>query len=196
MVKVRPTRYKYLIEVLQETKPNTILEIGTWSGDRAIEMVKHGLKYGPVHYIGYDLFEGASNETDREELNIKRHFTYQEVYDKLSRLQKFAPGFTFELHKGNTREILKEHKVDFAFIDGGHSVETIRNDYDKVKESKVVVFDDYYIVDGEMHFDLNHFGANVVVEEHEHEIFEDCTDKFRNNDGATVGIVTMAVIRK
>ena len=31
---------------------------------------------------------------------------------------------------------------DFVYIDGGHSYETVMHDYAKVKDSKVIIFDD------------------------------------------------------
>ena len=34
---------------------------------------------------------------------------------------------------------------DFVYIDGGHSYETVMHDYFMVKESNVIVFDDYQI---------------------------------------------------
>ena len=57
------------------------------------------------------------------------------------------------LYKGDTRSTLSQTKkslgqIDFVFIDGGHSNETIRSDWNNVKdlmgEKTVVIFDDYY----------------------------------------------------
>jgi hypothetical protein len=34
---------------------------------------------------------------------------------------------------------------DFVYIDGGHSYETVKHDYEQVKDSKLIVFDDVKI---------------------------------------------------
>jgi len=36
---------------------------------------------------------------------------------------------------------------DMVFIDGGHKYETVMEDYERVKQSKVIFFDDYDIPD-------------------------------------------------
>ena len=59
--------------------------------------------------------------------------------------------FTFKLHKGDTKETLKKcksaSKVDFAFIDGGHSYETVKSDYENLKKVPILVFDDFFSKD-------------------------------------------------
>ena len=47
-----------------------------------------------------------------------------------------------KLHRGFTHETLKYKKYDFVYIDGGHSYDTVKHDYEKVKDSKVILFDD------------------------------------------------------
>jgi precorrin-6B methylase 2 len=64
-------------------------------------------------------------------------------------LKKFKKNIT--LVKGNTNNTLKQadlSKIDFAFIDGGHSYKTVYNDlsilYASMKhKSKTIVCDDY-----------------------------------------------------
>lgn len=163
---MKPKRYARLIELVEQTKPETILEVGVYNGERAMEMAAAALKHHPkVHYSGFDLFEDASPETDSEEFNKKRNHSMESVRSRLAAFQGANPGFAFKLHKGNSRETLESHAVDFAYIDGGHSVETIRGDYEAVKESKVVAFDDYYLPNatGECP-DVRRFGANEVVD--------------------------------
>jgi predicted O-methyltransferase YrrM len=192
-----PQRYNKMLPLIEEVQPKTILEIGTWSGDRATQLIQHALKFQPsVHYIGYDLFEDASPETDAEELNVKKHFSVEQVEKKLERfrqrIEKSYMGkrsFTWELVKGNTRETLKHQTVDFAYIDGGHSVKTIESDYEAVKNSKVVVFDDYYLRDEEGYIpDTSKYGANQIVDKIGAGVYVETSD--RVNGG---GYVTLAV---
>lgn len=166
-------RYNQLIQIIAHHKPKTIVETGTWDGHRAILMATEALKHNEkVHYIGFDLFEDATEETDKKELNVKAHHSLVDVEGRLEGFQKENPGFKFTLIKGDTRETLTPrgrgyevlsrmgNLVDLAFIDGGHSVETIRSDYENLKHSKVIVFDDFYT-----DRDSTEHGCNSVVED-------------------------------
>ena len=156
-------RYFQLTTLLNELKPAVIMEIGTWSGERARQMMLAG---DGMVYFGFDLFEDGSPEDDKRELNVKRHYTAAEVSAGLR-------GFPHKLYRGYTRETLPVFmedygpgKVDFAFIDGGHSVDTIQTDWNWterfIRPGGVVVFDDYYTNCSDA--DLDSFGCNRVVE--------------------------------
>jgi len=51
-----------------------------------------------------------------------------------------------------------------VYIDGGHSYETVKHDYEKVKDSKIIVFDDVKIT-GVNKFvkELSNQGINVEI---------------------------------
>jgi predicted O-methyltransferase YrrM len=175
-------RYGQLINIIDDVKPKTILEVGTWNGDRAIQMAEAALKHQEqVTYYGFDLFEEASDETDAAELNVKRHFTVDEVITKLKAFQEKVGVDRFQAHlfKGNTRETLltvmaPEHgvEIDFAFIDGGHSIETMRSDIEAVARAKVVVVDDYYKPDDQGRCpDTSKYGANAILHETPEKLF-------------------------
>ena len=61
-------------------------------------------------------------------------------------------GCKYKLKAGNTRKTLKkfspDRQIDFIYIDGGHSIDTIQSDWDNIKrfmdDKTVVIFDDYY----------------------------------------------------
>ncbi len=78
------------------------------------------------------------------------------------------PGFNYRLVEGNTRDTLHGRSIisDFVFIDGGHSVETIRGDYEAVKGSKIIVLDDYYLGG----VDTAKFGCNDVIKNIPHTV--------------------------
>lgn len=141
-------RYNQLLPIIAHNEPKTIVEVGTWDGHRAILMATEALKHNKeVYYVGFDLFENATEETDERELNVKPHHSLADVTARLEDFRSTNPGFRFQLVPGDTRETLKDfraHPVDFAFIDGGHSIDTIRSDYENLKHSKVIVFDDFY----------------------------------------------------
>ena len=155
---ILPSRYKQLADLVRYYKPKTILETGTWNGGRAIEMALAAFqKTDEVHYIGYDLFEDATTETDHEEFNVKPHNTLEAVHKRLVEFsehvkEKENKEFTFQLTKGNVRETLlkKDIKdVDFALIGSGNSIETVQTEYEILKDVPVVIGDHYFTKESE-----------------------------------------------
>lgn len=144
-----PVRYNHLVEMIGFYKPTSILETGTWNGDRAVQMCLAALQAnaGEIRYVGYDLFEDGNPELNDLEFNSKPNTAIDKVKAKLDRLKELHPRFDYQLHKGDTRKIMKHHKVDFAYLDGGHSLETARLDFENVRGSSVVVMDDYFVED-------------------------------------------------
>jgi predicted O-methyltransferase YrrM len=80
-------------------------------------------------------------------------------------------GFSFSLHQGYTRETLPAFKAanpdfraQFIFIDGGHSIETIRADWENcthlVDDRGAIFMDDFY-ANEEL---AERFGCNNLVE--------------------------------
>lgn len=179
-------RYFKLLDLVREKNPKHIVEIGTWNGKRASEM----MAVSNAYYTGFDLFEDATKESDAEEMNVKEHTELVEVAKtiEMTGLNRFC------LIRGNTRETLpkwiesKEFEpFDFAFIDGGHSEETIRSDYENIRKAispgGTIVLDDYYVPE------LEGFGCNFVDEG---EVF-DWADRYTNGKGEK-GNVTMLVV--
>jgi len=183
-------RYKHLLQLIDIFQPRTIVEIGTWNGHNAIRMLQRAAQYREnPYYIGYDLFEEATDETDAEEFNVKAHIPMETVQ---SEIKSACPASEVALVQGNTRETLSEEQgliADFVFIDGGHSVETIEHDYNAVKGSSVIVFDDYYLpdADGAMP-DISKVGCNLLVNGLPHAVIE------TNNRVEGGGLVGMAVV--
>lgn len=154
-------RYSQVPGLIEEIKPRSIVEVGTWSGWRAVQMCLIALQHQPeVHYRGFDVFEVFTKEFDAHEMNVKPHFSREEVDRLLSLLAQIYPEFTYELIQGNTNETLKNETADFVFLDGGHSVETIRNDFEGVKNARRILLDDYYTGP----IDTSLYGCNVIVE--------------------------------
>lgn len=148
MIKTKPQRYKNLILEINACKPKTIIEIGTWIGDHAKEMIETALKHvGRVYYFGFDLFEHITDKQITEENSKQVKAEYLQV---LSKLQKINNAHV-SLIMGNTKETLANQPaqlIDFIFIDGGHSLETIESDWKNIQkfihDKTVIIFDDYY----------------------------------------------------
>jgi len=155
---ILPGRYKKLADTIRFYKPNVLLETGTWNGGRAIEMSLAAFdKTDAVHYIGYDLFEDATTATDKEEFNAKPHNTKEAVkkrFDEFAAHMKEKKGkeFTYELHKGNVRDTLKSiyiDEVDFALMGSGNSIETVKHEYNILKNVPVVMGDHFFTTEND-----------------------------------------------
>lgn len=145
-----PRRYVNLFRTIYERRCADLVEIGTWNGIHAEQMITVASARSPlssVRYTGFDLFEDLTDEQFREEFS-KRPPSYQEVLARLERT-----GAEVSLHRGNTRQTLPKatqvlERADLVFIDGGHSIETISADWDAVRRAlrprTTVLFDDYY----------------------------------------------------
>lgn len=143
-----PKRYKHLYKSIKKIKAKKILEIGVWNGKRAVKMIETARKLNEdVEYYGFDLFDDLSEDAYKKEMS-KRPPSQDSVQNILD-----TTGAKITLHAGNTLESLPKAvaslpKMDFIFIDGGHSNETVKSDWEAVsvlmhKES-IVIFDDYW----------------------------------------------------
>lgn len=146
---VRPRRYKQIFDEIDRVRPRNIMEVGTWNGSRAVEMIEEASRYQPIesiHYFGYDLFEDLTKELYQYEVS-KMPPTQKDVEQKLEKT-----GAQVSLYRGYTQETMKNTgslpKMDFVFIDGGHAEDTVRSDWQAVEKtmdkSSVVIFDDYW----------------------------------------------------
>ena len=85
-----------------------------------------------------------------EEMALEEH--HGKSLPVLQEATKRLAPYPHLLKMGNTKKTLPKFQpdrpIDFVFIDGGHSVETIQSDWDNIKKlmhkDTVVIFDDYY----------------------------------------------------
>lgn len=189
------TRYDQITRIIAMFKPVSIVEVGTWNGDRAILMATEALKHKKEFiYYGFDLFEQANKESDDRELNVKKHFSADDVRKKLLEFKEKNAGFDFALVAGDTRETLHNYQfddgIDLAFIDGGHSIDTIKSDYEALKSAKLVLFDDFYHGGA----DTTKFGCNILVETLEHTKLP-IVDQFSNGLNVGMALVGKAIVQ-
>lgn len=150
---IKPLRYKYLFEIIRNNKCKRIMEIGTWNGEHALQMIEEAKKnFTPeeIKYFGFDLFELFELSDSKTALGkpTKVPPALETVQKKLEKTNAMM-----YLYKGDTKETLPNvindlPKMDLVFIDGGHSIETIENDWrytQQVMDSHtIVIFDDYW----------------------------------------------------
>jgi len=158
-----------LLNIINEKKPKHFLEIGVFCGvtSRNICELLNTIHNGDFSYTGFDLFgekvDQKLNEVEPEYIksqkfsNPLKHFYYniflKENLNSMESVEKFLKKFkkNINLVKGDTNKTLSQHnisKIDFAFIDGGHSYKTTYNDlsilYSFMKnKAKTIVCDDY-----------------------------------------------------
>ena len=157
-----------LLQIVKEKNPKHFLEIGVFCGvtSRNICEFLNQSQQGNFTYIGVDFF--GENNSDQKEMKPKyilnqkfsnplKHIYYnlylKENLNSLESVKKFLKKFEnkINLYKGDSNKILKNldiKKIDFAFIDGGHSYQTTFNDlkhiYENMKGKKgTIVCDDY-----------------------------------------------------
>jgi len=151
---LRPRRYRNLLKIIYKRRCRNIMEIGVYNGKHAKQMIEVAKIFYPehiIHYYGFDLFEKLTEE-DLVKEQAKRAPTCAYVRHKLEKT-----GANIHLYTGYTRDTLPQFvaefkavdaTLEFIFVDGGHSAETIATDWcfvnDLMTDKTVVLFDDYY----------------------------------------------------
>tara|TARA_Y100000591_G_scaffold136497_1_gene117077 strand:- start:19 stop:666 length:648 start_codon:yes stop_codon:yes gene_type:complete len=157
------------LERLSKHNPKNVLEIGVFCGVTAKNICDflHKLNGDNFSYTGIDLF-GSSQSDERDEnkpnflkdqkfsnllKNIYYNYILKENLNSIESVQKLLQKYSknIKLIAGDTNKVLKEinlQKIDFVFLDGGHSYETVTNDlmilYGSMKDQKkVILCDDY-----------------------------------------------------
>ena len=153
----------FFLKDVEKKSPKTFLEIGVFHGVTARNICEllYTIHKDDFKYIGLDLFE-ESDENKSEVIpnsvftNPLKNFYFkyiqkQNPYSKEAvedLLKKFKDNVT--LIKGNSNLILKKvdmSKIDYVFLDGGHSYQTVKNDLecclDVINANGIVMCDDY-----------------------------------------------------
>lgn len=127
--------------------PKHICEIGTHHGRSACQFIQYlAPRVDALNYQGYDLFDDADPDITRREHNGKGPGSFRRAQRSLDKMTALFPNLKYQLVQGNTTQTLTQlYAYDFVYIDGGHSYETVRHDFEMVKGSTAIVFDDYQI---------------------------------------------------
>ena len=159
-------RYSFLLWQVFKNKPKSIIEVGVYNGRRAVELIETAKIFNKkIKYYGFDLFEDFYK---KKNLISKESSKFPISKKKIERKINFLKDI--KLIKGNTRNTLlkfskKIKKVDFVFLDGGHSIKTIKSDWKyaerMISSNSIVVFDDYYETIDNL---KDKFGCNKVID--------------------------------
>ena len=157
------------LERLSKHNPKNVLEIGVFCGVTARNICDFLYKKNNnnFNYTGVDLF-GSDQAQKKDEIeptflknqkfsnplkNIYYNYILKENLNSVSSVKKLLKKYSqnIELIAGDTNKKLKEidlKNIDFTFLDGGHSYQTVISDlsilYENMKgKNKVVLCDDY-----------------------------------------------------
>ena len=156
------------LSLVEEYKPKNVLEIGVFCGvtSRNIcELLKTNFG-SDFRYYGLDLF-GSTKTSSVDEIEPKflenqkfsnplktiyYNFIKKENLNSKISVQNFLKKFSqnIELIEGDTRVTLEKvplSEIDFVFLDGGHSYDTVLSDlqklYDNMKNNSKIICDDF-----------------------------------------------------
>ena len=168
-----------LFEQIESHKPKHFLEVGVFQGvtSRNICEKLNLIHQNQFNYYGIDIFEDSNNLLDDKEMtskhnkisnplkNLLYNVIFKENLNSLKSVNKLLKKFNnrVKLYKGLSDEILPKidiPEIDFVFLDGGHSYETVKNDLflilKSIKKNKVIICDDY---------DQKNYGVKKAVDE-------------------------------
>ena len=156
------------LSLVEEYKPKNVLEIGVFCGvtSRNIcELLKTNFG-SDFRYYGLDLF-GSTKTSSVDEIEPKflenqkfsnplktiyYNFIKKENLNSKISVQNFLKKFSqnIKLIEGDTRVTLEKvplSEIDFVFLDGGHSYDTVLSDlqklYENMKNNSKIVCDDF-----------------------------------------------------
>ncbi len=156
------------LKIVLDHKPKNFLEIGVFCGVTAkniCELLKK-INTDKFTYTGIDLFGGITPDKEKvpNYLNKQKfsnpfkslfyNFILREKLNSYDSVKKFLKKYSknITLIEGNSNLILKKldiKNIDFIFLDGGHSFETVYTDLELIysgitsKSGTVILCDDY-----------------------------------------------------
>ena len=157
------------LQRLSTYNPKNVLEIGVFCGVTARNTcdLLEKINGKDFSYIGVDLF-GSDQSEIKDEIeptflkdqkfsnplkNIYYNYILRENLNSIESVSKLLKRYSsnIKLIAGDTNKVLKEinlQNIDFVFLDGGHSYQTVTSDLSVLYESmrgknKVILCDDY-----------------------------------------------------
>ena len=169
-------RKNYLLKYAKSRRVYSILEIGVFNGnftERLLKLVTDNSPGSKIYYLGVDLFaEGLTEEKYVSEISLYP----QSLLNIQKKFSKFN-NVTIELIQGDSVNVLPEipnEKIfDIIHIDGGHSYNTVLQDWlnasKLMNHSSAIFFDDYTNSRG---VTRGGFGVNKVVDHIDTKIYD------------------------
>ena len=156
------------LNIVSEHKPKNFLEIGVFCGVTARNICRllADINNHKFNYTGVDLFGDITSEDEKVPNYLKKqkfsnplknfiyNFILREKLNSFQSVKKFLNKYSTNvtLIQGNSNLILKKldlKNIDFIFLDGGHSFDTVYRDLEliysgvKLNSGAVILCDDY-----------------------------------------------------
>ena len=169
----------FLLNLISQSKPKNFLEIGVLEGvtSRNVCELLNKINNGNFSFTGIDLFGTSivtNNEKEFTPISYKISNPLKWIYFRL--ILRMSPNSTqcvkfllnkfknsIKIYKGYSKEILNQinlKKIDFVFLDGGHSYDTVKDDLKilttNLNKNSIIICDDYNIL---------HYGVKKAVDE-------------------------------
>jgi predicted O-methyltransferase YrrM len=169
----------FLLNLISQSKPKNFLEIGVLEGvtSRNVCELLNKINNGNFSFTGIDLFGTSivtNNEKEFTPISYKISNPLKWIYFRL--ILRMSPNSaqcvkfllnkfknSTKIYKGYSKEILNQinlKKIDFVFLDGGHSYDTVKDDLKilttNLNKNSIIICDDYNIL---------HYGVKKAVDE-------------------------------
>ena len=181
-----------LLNEIKNYKPKNFLEVGVFQGvtSRNVCEILKKIHDNNFKYYGVDIFEDSDEKTDLKESTLKsnkisnpfKHLIFNIILKKnlnsFESVRKLLKKFESNIFliKGYSHEALLKidiSEIDFVFLDGGHSYETVKEDLrlilKDIKKNMIIICDDY---------DQGGYGVKRAVDELKNQV----TDIIKLND--------------
>lgn len=130
--------------LVNELKPNVIVELGTHSGNSFCSFIYSAKKYSPLTRVyAIDLWEGDE----------QAGFYSEDIYRELKNfLNNYYPEYGSLIRKDFNEAVneFKNNTIDILHIDGLHTYEAVKNDFftwkPKVKNDGIILFHDINVI--------------------------------------------------
>ena len=168
-----------LMKLIFDAKPSSFLEIGVLEGatSRNVCELLNKINDGNFNYTGIDLFgedQKINNQKEYTPISKKISNPLKWIYFNL--ILKMSPNSkecveyllkkfkkSINLYKGYSKNVLSQidlTNIDFVFLDGGHSYETVKEDLNiltsNLQKNSIIICDDY---------NISHYGVKKAVDE-------------------------------
>ncbi len=173
-----------LLSEIEKHRPVNFLEVGVYQGvtSRNVCEKLQEIHSNKFHFTGIDIFENTNKSLDNKEMTSKhnrlsnplKHIIFNLILKKdlnsMDSVQDLLTKFklNIKLLKGLSEDQLPNislEKIDFVFLDGGHSYETVKKDLkliiSKLKKNKIIICDDY---------DQVNYGVKKAVDEYKEKV--------------------------
>ena len=156
----------FLLSLISKYKPVNFLEVGVLEGatSRNICEILNDIHNGNFKFIGIDLFgqDLLDNNTKEftpisKKISNPLKYLYFKLILRMEPHSKECVDYLLQKFKNSTNilegysgKVLKKidiSKIDFVFLDGGHSYETVKEDLNiilkNIKKNSIILCDDY-----------------------------------------------------